>query len=171
MTLPNIRSRFSLEEWREIQLAPFWTTVILCEKSSFAVPEMQTAFIGELTEPVFYQPLTRVVFLSSAAAAKQPTTWQIVMRMPDAAPAKLQSIKQLIAAKTNAGEAEMFQMSLAILGRTLLKYHGGKLGGLSALERLDLLWEKLGISQIAPLEKSGFAAKKWQWCFRTRSPA
>ncbi len=161
MTKANLRSRFNSEEWREIRLAPFWTTVILCEKSCFAVPEMQTFFLAELAEPVLYQPLARVVFLSSAAPGEQQSAWQTVMRSPNDAPAKLQAIKRLLAAKTSAGEAEMFQMSLAILGRTLLKYHGGKLGGFSALERLESLWEKLDITEIAPLEKSGFAADEW----------
>lgn len=155
------RSTFSAEEWQEIWLAPFWMAIVLCEKISRPAPDMQALFLAELADPQLYPRLTRLIFL--AAAENEENAWEIVMRSPEAAKQKLEIVRNIFSAKAAPEEALMFQLSLAVLGRTLLKYYGAQLGGLNTLQRLEALWESVGINSISPsLSKSSFSPDEWR---------
>ena len=158
------RSAFSLDEWQKIRQSPFWLWQLLCSQAESSVAK-QTAdiLLSELGEPRFFPPLVRVAFRSALdempapfAVSPQPDDWQTA----------LSALRE----RATAAEAAQFQMSLAALGRTLIKLFGRKLTdgtGVSSAQapfyRLEQMWRELGFQGYRNgLQQKDFTGPEWE---------
>ncbi|MEP6924549.1 MAG: hypothetical protein ABI954_08795, partial [Pyrinomonadaceae bacterium] len=158
------RSAFSLDEWQKIRQSPFWLWQLLCAETESSIAK-QTAdvLLSEISEPRFFPPLVRVAFRSALEETPAPFT---VSPQPNDWQTALSALRE----RATAEETAQFQMSLASLGRTLIKCFGSNLvngAGVTASDApyfsLDKMWRELGFqSYHTGLQQKDFTAQEWQ---------
>lgn len=158
------RNNFLPEEWQAIRQTPFWLWQMLCSETVPAVSKHSAdALLAEMNEPRFFPPLVRAAFRSALTETPAPFT------VFPPADTFLQAFRAL-QLRAAPDEAAHFQMSLAFLGRMLVKRYGSHLAS-SRLNipiaqaqhlRLEQIWHVLGFGNFETgLRRDEFSADEW----------
>ncbi len=162
-------SLFQLNEWEAIRQTPFWLWNLLCGEAPPDVARAAAEFLlAEIGEPLYYPPIARVMFRSSLNG--KPGPFQTIP-----APNVWQEAQAALKIRTSPAESAMFQMSLASLGRSLIKKFGGVLTRcdgpplspekLFAI-RLEQMWHTLGFEPFINglcAEGGGCSLSDWHY--------
>ena len=158
------RKVFTPEEWQKIRHSPFWLWQLLCGETAPAISKQTAdALLAEIAEPRLFPPLARVAFRS--ALQEEPAPFKVQPQPGDWKMA-FAALRQ----RASAAEAAQLQMSLAFLGRTIIKWYGSSLvsgNGIApsqaAFYKLDQMWRELGFqSYQTGLQQKDFLPAEWQ---------
>ncbi|HRH43112.1 MAG TPA: dynamin family protein [Pyrinomonadaceae bacterium] len=161
------RSSFKPNEWEVIRQTPFWLWNLLCGETSPEVARATSEFlITEIGDPRFHSPLARVAFRSALTENPPPFAFRPSTQVWQEAFTALKN-------RSKPSEVAQFQMSLASVGRNLIKKFGGWLTSpntthLSPNEifagRLDQMWRALEFENHEKgldAERGGCPDKEW----------